>query len=100
MWLEAVRRPDPLDARVAEAGRPAEHARRPMRRRRRFLMQGHVDHPGNLRRGQWLLAPGPRRVPLQPLDAAADVPLSPAVDGLLALAGRAKDRLDPSPVRR
>jgi hypothetical protein len=62
--------------------------------RRRLLMQRHIhhtlDHLGRKRR----LAARPAGIPLQPLNAARNVAITPAIDGSLGFAGRPHDRGD------
>lgn len=56
MRLQAVRRPDALDAGVAEPDHLGELAHAPMRAAGGFSPQRHLDHLGNHRRAQRLLA--------------------------------------------
>ncbi len=95
MRLQPVRRPDALHAGVAESYGLGELACRPMRPRRRLLVQRHRDHPRNHRCRQRLLATRPGRIAFQPGDAAGKVVVAPAVGGPLGLTQRPHNRRDP-----
>ena len=99
MRLQPMRRQDALHARMAEADRLGELARRPMRASRRLLVERHVDNPLDRRRRQRRLASGTRGVAFEPRRAEREIAIAPAIGGSLGRAGRPSDRRHPGPLR-
>jgi hypothetical protein len=76
--LEAVGVPDPLHAGVGQACDSGHGAHAPLRRSRRLLMQGHVDHPLDHRSRQGLTPWRARGVLEKPFDAGLRIAAAPA----------------------
>src|SRR5260370_623157 len=92
MRLPAVRAPNPLDARVTDAGRLGQRAGAPVRCSERLLMQGHVNHLLDHRCRKGRFASATRRVPLQPGKSTRHIASLPTVHCPLAFAHRPNDR--------
>ena len=92
MRLQAVRRPNPLHAAVADPGGLRQGSARPVRRLARRLAERHLDHPLDHHRRQRRLAGRAGSLMQQAVDAFGHEARLPGPDSRLALAGLPLDR--------
>ena len=97
MRLQAMRRPDPLHAAMADPRRLGHCPATPVRRLARRAIEGHRHDPLDHCRGQGRLAAGAGGIPQQAVHARLHEASLPAPDRRLGFAGAALDlrRADP-----
>ncbi len=86
--FEPMRGPDALHAGMAEACRPCQLARRPMRARRRLLVKRHINHALDRRCTQRLLAARSACIAPQTFDPTFNIVIAPAIGRAFGLASR------------
>jgi len=89
-----MRCPNALHAGMAEADRPCQLARRPMRARRRLLVKRDMNHALDRRRIERLLAARPACVAPQTFDTTFNIAIAPAIGRAFGLASRLNNLRD------